>query len=147
MRKHTFVAYGTPVGKARARAGFRGSKIIMYDPATDKSWKSTVRAEAMRSWDLHPFKGPIRVNITAVFPRPKDHYRGGKIGNGIRPEAPYWHTNKPDRDNIDKAILDALTEAGLWKDDCQVCEGTTRKRYVTVTDGWMPHALVEIEEI
>lgn len=37
------------------------------------------------------------------------------------------HIKKPDRDNLDKAVLDALTGI-FWIDDCQVCDGRIRKR-------------------
>jgi Holliday junction resolvase RusA-like endonuclease len=38
-----------------------------------------------------------------------------------------WHVKKPDRDNLDKAVLDALTGI-FWHDDCQVCSGSIEKR-------------------
>lgn len=42
-----------------------------------------------------------------------------------------WHIKKPDRDNLDKAVLDALTGI-FWHDDCQVCSGTIEKQ---IADG------------
>lgn len=40
------------------------------------------------------------------------------------------HTAKPDFDNVAKAICDAMTTAGLWKDDAQVCRSVIEKWYV-----------------
>jgi Holliday junction resolvase RusA-like endonuclease len=39
---------------------------------------------------------------------------------------------KPDRDNLDKAVLDALTRCKFWLDDCQVCAGNISKQYTLV---------------
>ena len=49
-------------------------------------------------------------------------------------DAPLPHQQKPDRDNLEKAVLDALGDfAGLpplvWCDDCQVVAGRTTKRW------------------
>lgn len=37
------------------------------------------------------------------------------------------HIRKPDRDNLDKAILDPMTRCGAWHDDCQVIAGAIDK--------------------
>jgi Holliday junction resolvase RusA-like endonuclease len=44
------------------------------------------------------------------------------------------HLCKPDLDNLLKSTMDALTEAGAWKDDCQVCQVADEKRYATGKD-------------
>jgi Holliday junction resolvase RusA-like endonuclease len=60
------------------------------------------------------------------FPRPKAHYRS----NGdLKPNAPSFHVSKPDTENCSKAILDSLTQVGVWRDDSQVCSLRTRKQY------------------
>jgi Holliday junction resolvase RusA-like endonuclease len=52
-----------------------------------------------------------------------------------------WHDKKPDRDNLDKAIMDSLK--GLaWVDDAQVCEGEIRK-FIAAGDE-QPHAVITI---
>ena len=44
---------------------------------------------------------------------------------------PSPHTGKPDLDNLEKAVLDAITRSKLWKDDKQVSHKNTMKRYVS----------------
>jgi Holliday junction resolvase RusA-like endonuclease len=81
------------------------------------------------------------VDLTFYFPRPKGHLRS----NGeLKPSAPRWHTAKPDRDNADKAILDTLTNLGIWHDDKQVCDGRIRKQYANSNQ--RPGCLIQIQE-
>lgn len=130
--KVSFSAYGTPKGQPRARAFRRGNHTGVYDPGTADAWKFSVR-EAARSvmGEVH-FEGrPLRVSIDFYFPRPKKHFRKC----GLRHDAPRWHTQKPDRDNLEKAVLDALTTLGIWEDDSQVCCGQVRKLWSESSTG------------
>ena len=45
------------------------------------------------------------------------------------PLGPFYCITKPDRDNLDKAIMDTLTDIGMWVDDALVCDGRIRKFY------------------
>lgn len=103
-----------------------------------------VRNEASKAMVAHfsttfPLQGPLCVNLTFYFPRPKGHLR---TNGELKPNAPKWHTTKPDRDNSDKAVLDALTNLGIWGDDKQVCDGRIRKLYAEKTFG----CLIEIKD-
>jgi len=54
------------------------------------------------------------------------------------------HAKNPDRDNCDKALMDALK--GLaWNDDSQVCQGEIQKWIAAGNE--QPHALVTITKI
>jgi len=135
-----FFAHGTPKGQPRARACRRGNHAAVYDPGTADAWKWAVRAAAKDKWDGVPFVGPIRLEVTFYMPRPKSHFRS----NGdLKPKAPEWHIGKPDRDNLEKALMDALTTLGVWADDCQVCTGVVRKKYATKGGAWVTVAEVE----
>lgn len=99
-----------------------------------------VRDAANKAWDKVPWEGPLCVNVSIYFPRPKAHSNK----KGLKPDAPRFHTSKPDRDNCDKAILDALTNLGIWKDDSQVAEGTIRKLYAPA--GFQTGAWIEVKQ-
>jgi Holliday junction resolvase RusA-like endonuclease len=127
-----FFVAGLPVASPRVRARARGAFAQVYMPGDADHWKMIVRNEARRAWEAsennipRPFQGPVCVHLTFYFPRPKVHFRA----NGeLKPNAPRWHTTKPDRDNADKAVLDALTNLGIRGDDKQVCDGRIRKLY------------------
>lgn len=130
-----FFVAGLPKAQPRAKARAFGKFAQVYNPKTADDWKMIVRTEAQKAWresgNIQPWTGPLCVNLTFYFPRPKNHFRS----NGeLKPNAPKWHTAKPDRDNSDKAILDTLTNLGIWQDDKQVCDGRIRKLY-TQTSG------------
>jgi Holliday junction resolvase RusA-like endonuclease len=71
----------------------------------------------------------VRVDWECVFPRPKTHFT---TKGQIKATSPYWHTQTPDRDNLDKAILDALTGVKMWHDDRQACSGMLIKRWAAL---------------
>ena len=119
----TFTVYGDPKGQPRARAFAMGGKARMYDPGTAEGWKSLIAAAALPHLPAEPLDGPICVDWTAYFPRPK------RLMRRRDPDGPVPHTAKPDRDNVDKALLDALTQLGMWRDDAQVYRGTLVKMY------------------
>lgn len=126
----SFFVVGLPKAQPRAKARAFGKFAQVYNPKTADDWKMIVRHEARRAWeasgDASPWTGPLRVDLSFYFPRPKSHLRS----NGeLKPSAPIWHVAKPDRDNLDKGVLDALTNLGLWADDKQVCDGRIRKLY------------------
>lgn len=53
---------------------------------------------------------------------------------------------KPDRDNLDKAVMDALVRSGLLADDAQITDGRIRKRWATDRPGGQPGATICIRE-
>jgi Holliday junction resolvase RusA-like endonuclease len=49
---------------------------------------------------------------------------------------------RPDTDNLVKAVMDALTDAGVWDDDTVVVNEGCRKRYVSARVG--AHTVVRV---
>lgn len=107
---------GEAKGQPRPRAFSRGGKARVYNPGTAEGWKSAI-AEAFRPFlPASPIEGAVEVRIDAYFARPKSHRRK----SGLKADAPWSHIQKPDADNLAKAVLDSLTTLGLWRDDAQV---------------------------
>lgn len=119
-------ALGMPKGQPRPRAFSRGGKAAVYDPGTAEGWKGCV-AVACRELEGRTLLQPLAVHLTFYMPRPKSHFRA----NGrLKPTAPvFLHDQKPDADNLAKAVLDALTVIRVWMDDDQVCELIARKHW------------------
>lgn len=158
-----FFVAGFPAGQPRVKATAFGGHARVYTPTTVKTsngirkehpaaaWKMIVRNEADKAWREsmgiammpQPWRGPLRVDLTFYLPRPKAHYRS----NGeLKPNAPIFCESKPDRDNADKAVLDALGDLGLFADDKQVCQGWIEKRYACGEGSNIPGCKIKVQE-
>ena len=132
MTRIAFTIYGKPKGKGRARA-YKGRMITP---------KATVDAENAIGWEcklamanagvesgtgerMAIILGPVRVSIEAVFPIPKS-WKPADRAAALTGRMDC--ISKPDKDNIEKLVLDALSMVA-WADDSQVTRGPVVKRY------------------
>lgn len=139
-----FFASGDPVATPRPRArairtySEKKRKHVwiaqVYNTTDADGWKQRITAFGHRHQPDHPIDGPVRVDIEFRLPRPQ------RLMRKCDPEGPVPCFAKPDRDNLEKAVLDAMTKAGWWKDDGQVCAGQVRKMYAgkrEATGAWI----------
>lgn len=94
-----------------------------YDPGTAEGWKSQIAVAIREHLPTTPYDEPLRVDLDFYFKRPK------RLLRRQDPDGPIPFTSKPDRDNLDKAVLDALTQCGFWADDALACGGEVWKWY------------------
>lgn len=127
---------GIPKGQPRPRAFSRGGKARVYDSGTAEGWKGAVALAAIPLRPNKPLTGPLQVRLSFYLPRPKRLMRKKDSSVAIA------HTSTPDADNLAKAVLDALTEIGIWVDDSQVFYLEVMKQY-HAKDG-RPGALIHI---
>jgi Holliday junction resolvase RusA-like endonuclease len=150
----SFTVHSVPVGQPRARATAIGGHARMYSPTTTKKggipqphpiveFKHAV-VMAFKATKSARFDGPTGVTVRAFFPRPKNRPADGPPKDVWKSGLPYRHTKKPDRDNLDKAILDALT-GKAWADDKQVCCGMIEKLVCGVSE--TPRVEIHITEM
>jgi Holliday junction resolvase RusA-like endonuclease len=135
LKSWELLVFGEPKGQPRPRAFARhmgGGKFVarVYESGTAEAYKSAIAAAA-KEVDLAgaDLQGPINLHVVCWFTRPKSHFRTGKRAAELREDAPVWHTKKPDGDNILKAIKDALTQVGAWRDDSQVARESIEKKF------------------
>jgi Holliday junction resolvase RusA-like endonuclease len=128
----TFEIPGAPFGKERPRATRTGR---VYTPAKTVSFERMVGTLAMPHFTA-PIEGPVRLEIRAVFALPESWSRKKKDAHINRP-----HTQRPDADNIAKAIKDGMNRIA-WADDSQVAEMTVTKHW-----GPAPKTLVIVEAL
>lgn len=130
MKSLTIFVPGLPVAQPRPRAVSIKGKARMYDPGTSNEWKVCVILAAKGNAGLFPAGTPVRCDLTFYLPRPMGHFGSGKNAGVLKVSAPTRPTGKPDKENLEKAVLDAITAACVWSDDSQVTDGRIRKRYV-----------------
>lgn len=118
--KHTFTIPGQPFAKQRHRMGTFGGKARAFNTAKNERFESVVRALAAEHFAA-PLVGPVRVMIFATFEPPPSWSKKKRAEHLHR-----MHTQKPDLDNIAKAIKDGLNRIA-WADDSQVAELFARK--------------------
>ncbi len=134
----TFTVYGEPQGKGRPKFTLTGHA---YTPERTKSYEAEIVASFRRE---HPGfvrweKGvPLKVRIKAIYGIPVNDSKATRNAKLLGQKRP---TKKPDADNVEKVILDALNGIA-WRDDAQIVDIRTVKEY-----GWQPCVEVEIDEI
>lgn len=136
----TILVRGIPKGQPRPRAFAFHGRARVYDPGTAEAWKSEIALAARPYVPREPIAGPVSLVVCLWFPRPKSHYLRG----AIRASAPAMYVSKPDVDNAVKAVMDALTAIGMWRDDAQVCSLCVSKMY-TAGDA-KPGAMITIQD-
>ena len=120
-----FVA-GTPKAQPRPKAARRGGFIQIYTPPTAKDWKDTVKAEFEKYKDTFPKHEALGISLRFYFERPVSHLKkDGQLRKGINLN----HVQKPDFDNLAKAVVDAMGDAKVWHDDCQIVTSNISKEW------------------
>ena len=115
--------YGAPVSKPRMTQRDKWQKR----PATTKYWEWADRVRKIAG-NMPDANSIAAVNWTAYFEPPKSWKKSKRIAIIGKP-----HKSKPDRDNVDKGVLDSL-----WKQDSGIHLGRIEKL-------WGNQARIEIE--
>lgn len=124
---------GVPIGQPRPRAFARkfGNKYSarVYDPGQAEHWKSQIAAELREYRPEHPIERPVSLGLHFRMPRCKGHFGSGRNAGVLKGSAPAHHIGKPDLDNLCKAVMDAMTTLGFWRDDSQIVQLDASKEY------------------
>lgn len=119
---------GRPTAQPRARKGRYGN---FYNPPSADVWKEAIQVAFLMN-RKPMITGAVYLKIDFFF-----HKAKGLSGKIIP------HTVKPDKDNLEKAVMDALTGIRIWKDDCQVYGGQIEKYWTQGKAG--AHIWIETE--
>lgn len=121
-----FTIPGAPVGKGRPRIGRVGAHARMFTPAKTVSYEATVALaaqQAMQGREL--LQGALSVHLLIGCPIPASWSQKKQA----QAKAGELHpTTKPDIDNVEKAIFDAMNGV-VWRDDVQVVRVSKAKAY------------------
>ena len=124
--KFTFTVEGKPRGKGRPR--FAMGRKKPYTPESTRQYEEWIRTCYLMQKGPHfPAGTYIGLVICACFPIPKNKSRAVKaqmISGALRPAI------RPDGDNIEKAVADALIGMA-YDDDKQLISVMWEKRYTS----------------
>jgi len=128
MDKYAITVFipGNPAAKGNIRyLGQRGGRAILTDATKKlKPWDSHVRS-ALADDEGQPkayFDGPVHIELEFVMPRP--------LSTPKRSTPPA--VKKPDLDKLQRAVFDAISSAGVWRDDSQVVSVVASKRLAEI---------------
>ena len=128
-----FVIPIVPTPKYRQKACVRGGHAATYTPVNQKINAETITALLARHAPKTPASGPLRLDILCCMPIPKSMTKRDREGVARLSVFP---AKKPDLDNLDKQIMDAMTRLRFWTDDSQVCLILSGKVY-SETPCWL----------
>ena len=134
-----YVISGPAVPQGRPRLTTVNGYARAYTPAQTRKYQRHVQDCVLaQGKPKEPLEGVLRVDTVEYRAIPKAFGKAKRLKamqGGIRPG------KRPDMDNIEKAIWDALTGL-VWKDDAQVVDGTRGKFYSDT-----PRVEVTVEEL
>lgn len=120
-RTFVFTVPGVPEPMPRPRARAFGRHASVYNPEGRwRGWSHRVFLSCSPPPRL-PHDGPVRMKIDYYMPRPDSLPK--RFDDGC------YCWRKPDQDNMEKLILDALKRRGWFTDDGRVCDMHHRKVY------------------
>lgn len=133
----TFTIPGNPIPQKRHRHKKLGSFITTYDP--NASDKKEIKKLLMKNLEQIPLFSYTPLSITVNFYLPVPHSLPNKQRNKLLWD--YYHTSKPDYDNLAKLYLDAA-KGVLYPDDGNISLACHSKCYST-----SPHTTITIKAI
>lgn len=127
-----FTVRGLPVAQGSGRSFVAGGKARhVTTSAPLLAWRGAI-ARAAQDVAVPLLTGPVAVTLHfRPASRPASHFLPANSRRPVRvlrPDAPTWHTGKPDVDKLERAALDALSGV-LFHDDCRVARLVGEKRW------------------
>lgn len=120
-----FRTIGLPVAQGSMSAFVVGKRAIVTDQKgkTLKPWREALRSDAVTAAgeDWQPLAGPVKVTLLFALPKPASAPKRRRV----------WPVGKRsgDLDKLTRAVLDALTQAAIVRDDSQVVDLRAIKDY------------------
>jgi len=142
----TFTVYGTPIPQGSMKAFMpRGARfpVVTADNAKTRPWRQSI-VEAARAalGGSAPIASDIGIELYVVFYLPRSRSAPNRVTEPA---------TRPDVDKLLRAMMDALTAAGIWRDDAQVIMTFTRKAFAggvhdPMASRGVPRAEVRVRE-
>lgn len=143
MKPFELTIFAEPHAKARARTSWRNGKVHSYTPDSTQEAEAFIK-DCTRPYREYRFPEHTALKVTLIFYRTKSKWLPKRISK------PY---TKPDLDNYEKLVMDAITKKHtrkgvpeddnyLIKDDGQITVLVGKKRWTKD----IPYIKIIIEE-
>ena len=106
-----------------------------YEKPEVKAAKRKLYYQIQDHRPMEPISGPIELMIVWAF----------DIGTKPKKYIGQPRTTRPDLDNLNKSVMDILTDLKFWNDDGQVAKLLLMKRWVRAEDAGIHITINEIE--
>ena len=144
MKKLILTVNAIPVAQPRQRhrivktnnTEFVQNYTCKSDPVN--AFKARIQHALAEVYNGPPLDCALIIDILFIFPRPK-----GKVYK-TKPMPPYPKTTKPDKDNLEKSVYDALNGL-LYRDDSQIFAGNTIKLIASGNE--QPRVIIKVSSI
>ena len=114
MYRYSLEINARPIPKQRPRL----SKFAVYTPKKTTDYENLIAYEWKRRYKDLILKNAVKLDLLFCFKKAKSCKKD-------------YHTQRPDIDNLEKAILDGLNKTA-FEDDCQVVEMKSQKVFSDV---------------
>ena len=114
MYRYSLEINARPIPKQRPRL----SKLAVYTPKKTADYEKLIAYEWKRRYKDLILKNAVKLDLLFCFKKAKSCKKD-------------YHTQRPDIDNLEKAILDGLNKTA-FVDDCQVVEMKSQKVFSDV---------------
>lgn len=120
----------------------RNGRAFAKNSETTVEHRNLVVYALSQEWQDGPIQGPVAARFTFRFSRPTSHYGTGRNEGVLLPSAPLLHSRTPDVDKVSRLMCDALTIAGVIKDDSLITMLRAEKQWTegraeTVVELWV----------
>lgn len=109
-----------------------GLPIMIEDNPDLRPWRRVMTGHMLvakgRNWQ--PLDGPLLLEVTFRFARPKSHFGTGRNAGKLKPSAPHWKKTRPDTSKLLRAVEDSLQAAGVITEDSRIVHPSPWKVYV-----------------
>lgn len=145
MTSIAFTVHGTPAPQGSKR--HVGNGVMIESSKRVKPWREAVKHAALDAMgdDWQQITGPVHLIVAFYRQRPKGHYGTGRNADKVKESAPTWKATAPDLSKLIRSTEDAITDAGLWRDDSLVASITASDSWAEVSGAWV--CITEIEPL
>lgn len=115
----SFIVYGNPAPQGSKRyvgTTKTGRGIMIESSKKVRPWRMDVKAAAEQLREQHacqmPLDGPLIVSMVFTLPKPASAPKKRRT----------WADKKPDLSKLARSTEDAISDAGVWRDDARIVE-------------------------